>query len=91
MEARETGPISIHVQSDNAILFNKSKIKVEELAALLKQAKKNYPNARPQLFHDKRAQFGTYQSVKNAVGRSRLSANGHHLKTRVMGVLNWNK
>lgn len=67
MEARESGPISIHVDRDNSILFNKRKVKVEELAALLKQARKNYPNARPQLFHDKRAQFGTYQSVKNVV------------------------
>lgn len=67
IEARESGPISIHVQNDNTILFNKRKVKTPELTALLKQAKKNFPNARPQLFHDKRAQFGTYQSVKNAV------------------------
>jgi biopolymer transport protein ExbD len=32
----------------------------------LKQAKTRYPQATPQLFHDRRAQFGTYQSVKNA-------------------------
>lgn len=66
LEARETSPISIHVQSDNAILFNNRKVKAPELTALLIQAKKNHPKARPQLFHDKRAQFGTYQSVKNA-------------------------
>jgi len=67
IEARESGTISIHVQRDNTIEFDKRKVKVEELAALLRQAKKRHPNARPQLFHDKRAQFGTYQSVKNAV------------------------
>jgi biopolymer transport protein ExbD len=67
VETHENSPIAIHVEADNSIYLNKRKIKVSELAILLKQEKKAHPKARPFLYHDKRAQFGTYQSVKNAV------------------------
>lgn len=63
---QETSPISIHVRKDNTIQFNQKFVTAAELKVLLKQAKKRYPNVRPQLFHDKRAHFGTYQAVKNA-------------------------
>ena len=65
-EVHEASPIAIHVQKDNSLLFNNKKIRLDQLADLLKQAKKKTPSARPQLFHDRRAHFGTYQSVKNA-------------------------
>lgn len=64
--AQETSPVSIHVRKDNTILLNQKTVSIAELRVQLQQAKKRYPNIRPQLFHDKRAQFGTYQSVKNA-------------------------
>ena len=64
--AQESSPIAIHVHKDNTVWLSNQKVKVEQLAALLKQAKKKYPKARPQVFHDKRAHFGTYQAVKNA-------------------------
>lgn len=64
---QESSPITLHVNRDNSILFNNKKVTVEQLPALLKKAKQQYPKARPQLFHDKRAYFGTYQNVKNAV------------------------
>lgn len=63
---QETSPISIHVRKDNTILLNNQVVSIEQLPALLKNAKQRYPKARPQLFHDKYAHFGTYQSVKNA-------------------------
>ena len=63
---QETSPISIHVLKDNTIRFNKQMVNSEQLIKLLKDAKLRHPNARPQLFHDKSAHFGTYQSVKNA-------------------------
>lgn len=66
IEARDNSEIIVHVQADNSILLNKRKVKVNELAGLLKQAKKKYPQAKPQIYHDKRASFGTYQSIKNA-------------------------
>lgn len=64
---QETSPIAIRVREDNSIWFNAKLVSKEQLFLLLKQAKKNYPHKTPQLFHDKKAQFGTYQSVKNAV------------------------
>lgn len=66
LAAQESSPIAIHVHKDNSVWLNSQKVKVEQLGSLLKQAKKKYPQARPQVFHDKRAQFGTYQAVKNA-------------------------
>ncbi len=64
---QEESPVAIHVHEDNSIWFNNKIVSKEELLQLLKNAKRNYPNKIPQLFHDKKAQFGTYQTVKNAV------------------------
>lgn len=63
---QESSPISIHVRKDNTILFNKQIVTADQLALLLKEAKVRYPQAKPQLYHDRSAHFGTYQSVKNA-------------------------
>jgi biopolymer transport protein ExbD len=65
VEVHEASPMTIHVQRDNTILFNKQKVTFAELKTLLTQAQKSYPNARPQVYHDKAASFGTYQSIKN--------------------------
>lgn len=70
VEVHETSPIAIHVHRDNTLLFNNRKVSFEQLVNLLIQAKKKYPKARPQVFHDKRAHFGTYQSVKNAAEKA---------------------
>lgn len=67
MSVQETSQISIHVQNDNSIWLNKHKVALNDLPAKLKKAKQLYPKARPQLFHDKKAHFGTYQGVKNAL------------------------
>ena len=63
----ETSPIAIYVKGDNSVWLNRQRISVSELtekAVLLRQA---YPEVRPQLFHDKKAYFGTYQQVKNGM------------------------
>ncbi len=70
---QETSPIAIHVQENNAILFNNQKVTPQELVPLLKEAKLKHPSARPQIFHDKKAHFGTYQSVKNAAEEAGFS------------------
>ena len=67
VSVQEKGPLSIHVHRDNSIWYNQDKVSVELLAKKLRTAKSQHPDARPQLFHDKQAHFGTYQSVKNAV------------------------
>jgi biopolymer transport protein ExbD len=61
----QTGPISIAVHADNSIWFQGTKVSFSQLENLLRQEKKRHPNAIPQLIHDKQAQFGTYQSLKN--------------------------
>lgn len=63
---QEHSPISIYVSQDNSIKFNNQAVNLTQLPDLLKEAKINFPNAKPQIFHDRRAHFGTYQVVKNA-------------------------
>ncbi len=63
----ENATLVIHVHHDNTIWFNRRSVTPEQLTSLLKEVKKREPHRIPQLFQDKRACFGTYQSVKNAV------------------------
>lgn len=70
---QESSPITIHVHQDNVIWFNNQAVTSKELIGLLKEAKVRYPQARPQIFHDKKAHFGTYQSVKNAAEEAGFS------------------
>jgi len=65
--SQDLNPIAIHVYPDNSIKLNDQKVLIPKLRSLLTTARKSYPGVRPQVFHDKRATFGTYQSVKNAV------------------------
>ncbi|MCH9609740.1 MAG: Tol-Pal system protein TolR [Chlamydiales bacterium] len=60
-------PIAIHVLKDNSIVINKQTVTLRELSAYMQRAKEQYPEMQPQLFQDKQAHFGTYQSVKNVV------------------------
>ena len=66
-ETPESSPITIHVREDNSIWIHSRQISSAELIFLLTAEKQKYPNKIPQLFHDKKALFGTYQTVKNAV------------------------
>jgi len=66
-ELKEAGPIAIRVLRDNSLRFNQQETTLPQLPKQLKQAKSRHPGASPQILHDKRASFGTYQSVKNAV------------------------
>lgn len=63
----EAGLIAIHVNKDNQITFNHKLTSLERLSDLLKESKAHFPDATPQLFHDKEAAFGTYQAIKNCV------------------------
>lgn len=63
----EAGPLAIYVHSDNSIWVRSKKITTEQLLTLLKQERTTHPNQTPQLFQDKKAQFGIYQQIKNAV------------------------
>lgn len=67
ISVQNESPITIHVQQNNQIMLNKQLVAADQLIASLKQLKQRHPKSRPQVFQDKRAQFGTYQTVKNAV------------------------
>ncbi len=64
---QEENPITIRVYPDNSIQFNDHKVLLPQLTPLLTKAKKNYPGAHPQVLHDRRAHFGTYQAIKNSI------------------------
>lgn len=63
----KAGPISISVHADDTIWIHGKKVTLVELEAILKQEKKKYPKVTPQLAHDKKAHFGTYQALKNTL------------------------
>lgn len=64
---QEGDPLIIHVKRDNTILLNSSKVDFRELSERLRKAHAKMPNRTPQVFHDKKAYFETYQAVKDAV------------------------
>ncbi|HEV8052197.1 MAG TPA: biopolymer transporter ExbD [Parachlamydiaceae bacterium] len=66
ISVQETSPISIHVKQDNTVALNGQLVALGELPHSLAILKERYPNAKPQLFHDRKAHFGTYQTIKNA-------------------------
>lgn len=70
---QETSPIAIHVHKDNTVWFNNQTVSMNQLTEQLRQAKIRYPKVVPQVFHDKNAHFGTYQSVKNALEEAGFS------------------
>lgn len=69
----ESSPIIIHVHQNNTIWFNNQAVSKNDLVLLLKQAKVQFPQAQPQVFHDKKAYFGIYQDVKNAAEEAGFS------------------
>ena len=62
----ENGSIKIHVYHDNTLWLNGVCVSIDELSQELKNMHSENPKISPQIFHDKKAYFGTYQSVKNA-------------------------
>lgn len=66
IEIKEKSEVSIQVLHDDKILFNNQQVTVEQLHKVLKESKIKNPLVRPQIYHDKRAKFGTYQEIKNA-------------------------
>jgi biopolymer transport protein ExbD len=63
----ESNTLTIHVHSDNTIWFHGKCVTAEQLTDLLKTARRQGNHRIPQLFQDKKACFGTYQNVKNAI------------------------
>lgn len=65
--------LTIHVREDNSILINHREISPENLSPLLKALYAANPKLTPQLYHDHKAYFGTYQRVKNALEEAGFS------------------
>ena len=63
---QENGTIKIHVYGDNSIWLNGILVTVDELSDQLRAMYPSHKRISPQIFHDRNAFFGTYQSVKNA-------------------------
>lgn len=63
----EKSKIVIEVRRDNTIWLNERQAQATLLPKALKELKMQHPSAKPQLFHDKSAFFGTYQTVKNSL------------------------
>ncbi|KPK32847.1 MAG: hypothetical protein AMS24_02920 [Chlamydiae bacterium SM23_39] len=61
------GRIKIYVRKDNSIWMENKKINLVDLPKILKEKKKFFPIESVQLYHDKKAFFGTYQLVKKFV------------------------
>lgn len=64
---QETSPLTIAVRQDNTIWIGQRQIALSDLEAWLKLEKNRYPGISPRLLQDSRAQFGTYQAVKNRI------------------------
>ncbi len=64
---QDPSALQIHVHKDNSITCNGRFATPATLLAMLCEVKRTNPQVRPQLFHDKKAYFGTYQSVKNTI------------------------
>ncbi len=64
---RAQGPLAIQVKADNTIWLRERRIAPLDLVVELKKLRGDYSEVIPQLYQDQRAQFGTYQTVKNAV------------------------
>ncbi|HAZ15770.1 MAG: hypothetical protein A2Y28_03940 [Chlamydiae bacterium GWC2_50_10] len=63
----EMSPLHIHVREDNSLLLNGRALVFQQFQEQIKRAYEKNPLAIPQLYQDKRATFGTYQSVKNCL------------------------
>jgi len=63
----QASPISIAVHADNSIWIQQTRLTMAQLETKLRQEKKKYPRAVPQVVHDSKASFGTYQTIKNAL------------------------
>lgn len=62
--------IAVYVREDDSIWINNRVVTDIELLPILRQVKNANPECIPQLYHDKKACFGTYQKVKGAAEKA---------------------
>lgn len=61
----QADPSAIYVKADNSIWVAGQQIPIAQLEFQLQKMKVNAPNKALQVYHDKQACFGTYQTIKN--------------------------
>lgn len=66
-QLEQTSPLAIRVRDDNSIWVGGRQVAPGNLADLFAKARTTHPTAKPQLMHDERARFGTYQQIKGAL------------------------
>ena len=59
--------LTIYVKEDNSIWLGNKRVTLEQLTFILKEERARKRQNTPKLFHDRRAHFGTYQAIKNAL------------------------
>jgi biopolymer transport protein ExbD len=62
--------IKIYVKKDNSIWIDNKRVNVKTLKRILSEKKRIFPKDKIQLYHDKKAFFGTYYDVKNIAEKS---------------------
>jgi len=62
--------IQIIVKENNTVIINNERVAINNVEGLLRSYKQKYPQEILQLFHDRKASFGTYQTIKNAAENS---------------------
>lgn len=59
--------VKIQVFDNNTVWINNRRVADDNLLTTLKTLNAQNPQTIPQVYHDRKAHFGTYQNVKNAV------------------------
>ncbi len=70
LDINQSPMIALHVSKDNLIRLNNKEIRLQDLEPALLALKKAYPSETPQIYHDRDASFGTYQTIKTAVEKA---------------------
>lgn len=63
-------PMKLTVTSKETILLNGQTLKASELLPSLKALHAKYPRTIPQLYHDKKASFGCFQTIKHSLEKA---------------------
>ncbi len=67
ISGHEKIPVKIMVNGKDEISLNGRRMNLGELKVALRELYAQYPSEKPHLFQDRKAHFGAYQEVKNAV------------------------
>lgn len=62
--------IQIVVNENNSVLINNKEVFLSQIESVLSMYRNKYPEDILQIFHDRKASFGTYQAIKNAAENS---------------------